>query len=86
MKHIASVLVLASALVGVAHADNAASKKAALPQGMVTVEDIQTVVVESKQWTHADEEAFQRAQAPARHPLLAQLAGKISQGLKYAMQ
>lgn len=86
MKHIASVLVLVSALVGAAHADNAARKEAALPQGMITVEEVQDVVVEAKSWTRADEDAFQKEQARAHHPLIAQLAGKISQGLKYAMQ
>lgn len=86
MKHIASVLALVSVLAGAAHADNAANKNAALPKGMVTVEDVQAVVVESRQWNRADEEAFQKAQVHAQHPLIAQLAGKISQGLKYAMQ
>jgi len=85
MKHIASVLAVVSALAGAAHADNAA-KETALPQGMISVEEVQTVVVEAKRWSLADEEAFKKAEASSRHPLIAQLAGKISQGFKYAMQ
>jgi hypothetical protein len=86
MKYVASVLVLVGALAGVAHAENAASKAGALPKVSVTIEEIQTVVVETKQWSRAEEEALRKAQEPAHRPTFAQLAGKITQGLKYAMQ
>jgi hypothetical protein len=87
MKYLAAAVVLVSAIAGAAHADEAnASVKKAVPvrQGVVTVEFLQTVVVEAKRWSSADEAAFQKARAntaAANSPL----ADKISRGPEYAM-
>ncbi len=85
MKNLVAVVVLASALVGGAQAGEASSnakKAASAHQGVVTVEFVQTVVVEGKRWNSADEAAFQKARATA---VTNPLADKISRGPEYAM-
>lgn len=84
MKYVAAAVVLASALAGVAQADTAV--KQALPKGVVTIEDVHTVVVVAKRWNAADEAALQKARANAAAQTGDKFAAKLTQGVKYAMQ
>ena len=86
MKNLVSVVVLVSALVGAAQAESVvAGKQAPLRKGVVTVEDIPTVVVEAKRWNSADEAAFQKARANVSAKASNQLVDKTSRGAEYAM-
>jgi hypothetical protein len=88
MKYIASAVVLLGVLAGAAHADNAAAvhKRAPLPQGIVTVVEIPTVLVEANRWSAADETAYRKAQAkqPSFWGSL-KLAFKTDRDGRYAM-
>lgn len=63
MKNIASAVILLGALAGTAYAGTPAAQKGTLPEGIVTVQEIPTVLVEAKRWTQADEVAYQKAHA-----------------------
>jgi hypothetical protein len=86
MKYLVSAVVLAGLLASAAQADNAVvnARKPVL-KGVVTVEEIPTVVVEAKRWSSADEAVFQKARADAAAKTSNTLADKISRGPEYAM-
>jgi hypothetical protein len=86
MKNLVSVVVLVSALVSAAQAESVvAGKQVPMRKGVVTVEDIPTVVVEAKRWNSVDEAAFQKARANVSAKSSKQLADKTSRGAEYAM-
>ena len=85
MKYLASAVVLLSVFASAAHAESGAHKQANLPRGVVTVEEIPTVVVEAKRWNNADEAAFKKAQASNSTKPANRLVQTIRRGLEYAM-